>query len=96
MENRYIDLIHELRACETARNFVLARAEAAEAVGREGRAERGRYGDIRTQRLDGVQTDSVRLGEQRGEWQPVRESYADLSVGECFLAKRADADGALA
>ena len=57
MEKRYIDLIHELQNCETARNFVLARAEAAEADARECRAERARYGDAMTARLAGVEAE---------------------------------------
>ena len=57
MEKRYIDLIHELQDCETARNFVLARAEAAEADARECRAERARYGDAMTARLAGVEAE---------------------------------------
>ena len=31
MEKRYVDLIHELQDCETARNKAIARAEAVEA-----------------------------------------------------------------
>ena len=57
MEKRYIDLIHELQDCETARNFVLARAEAAEADARECRAERARYSDAMTARLADVEAE---------------------------------------
>ena len=59
MEKRYIDLIHELQDCETARNFVLARAEAAEADARECRAERARYGDAMTEKLAAVEADRI-------------------------------------
>lgn len=77
MEKRYIDLIHELQDCETARNFVLARAEAAEADARECRAERARYGDAMTERLAGVEAERDALREQCVEWLPFAEAAQD-------------------
>ena len=98
MEKRYIDLIHELQDCDTARNFVLARAEAAEADARECRAERARYGDMMTERLAAVEADriaaralAVRMRRERDEYAAAHEQ---LSCGHpaAFIAAPAGCD----
>ena len=71
MEKRYIDLIHELQDYETTRNFVLARAEAAEADARECRAERARYGDAM----------SAKLGQCENERDALRTALQSLIDG---------------